>query len=162
MNHDATPLIDRLPPGLHRMWGFWAIALGALGVLLVFARIAWPLPDDTPTLAQQAGEMAGEIRRAAWRSFLGLETTPPPPEPPTLRDRFMELSIIAAPILGVAAVILAAVSAVRREDWHLTVYGGSLGLAAIVFQFLWILAVLILCVLLIVKVIENMGDIFSF
>ena len=156
-----TPLIDVLPTGLHRTWGFWAMVLGGLGVLLVFAQIAWPAPADSPTLAQQVGEMAGEIRRAAWRGFLGLDNTPPPPEPPTLRDRFMDVSIIAAPILGVIAVLLAAVSGVRREDWHLTVYGGCLGFAAILFQFVWILAALILCVILVVKVLENMGDIFG-
>lgn len=161
MEHSGTSLVDILPPKLHRNWGFWAIVTGAVAVLLVFAQFAWPMPADSPTLAQQVGEMAGEIRRAAWRSFLGLDNAPPPPVPPTFRERFIEASMIAAPVLGVMAVILAAISGIRREDWHFTVYGGCLGFAAIVFQFVWFLAALILGILLIVKVLENMGDIFG-
>ena len=70
MDQNSTPLANVLPPDLHRLWGFWAMVIGGLGVLLVFAPFAWPLPADTPSVAQQVGEMAGEIRKAAWRSFL--------------------------------------------------------------------------------------------
>ena len=41
-------------------------------------------------------------------------------------------------------------------------YGTCLGVSAIVFQFVWWLALLVAGILLIVAIIENMSDIFSF
>jgi hypothetical protein len=68
---------------------------------------------------------------------------------------------IIGPILGLVAVMLSLISGVLRENWRYPAYGVSLGSTAIVFQYLWWLALLICGVLLLVAIIENIGDIFS-
>ncbi len=62
------------------------------------------------------------------------------------------------PILGVVAVVLGMVAALRREGWRLSAYGAALGGAAIVFQLFWWVALLICGVVLLVAIIENLGS----
>lgn len=141
-----------------RQWGFWAVVAGAIALVLVFAQIAGPAFDPKPSVASQIGEIAGEIRRSAWRSFFGLPNPAPEAAAPSLWNHVA----IAAPILGVVAVVLSVISGILRENWRYPVYGTSLGVAAIVFQYFWWLALLVAGVVLLVAIIENMGDIFGF
>jgi hypothetical protein len=141
-----------------RKAGFWAVLLGAIAVVLVFAQIAGPTLEPKPSAATQIGEIAGEIKRSAWRSFLGL----PKPPPEAKAVPIWGYLAFAAPIFGVAAICLSLVSGVMRENWRYPVYGASLGAAAIVFHYLWWMALLVACVILLVSIIENIGDIFSF
>ena len=62
---------------------------------------------------------------------------------------------------GIVAILLALISAVCREHWRVPVYAAGLGSAAVLFQFFWLLAVLIAGVILLVAIIENIGDIFG-
>lgn len=55
--------------------------------------------------------------------------------------------------------MLSIVSAIRRENWRLPVYGATLGIGAIVVQFVRWLALLFCGVLLLVAIIEDIGDI---
>ena len=129
---------------------------GALALCLVLVQIVGPTLEPQPSAAAQIGEIAGEIRRSAWRSFLGL----PAPEPePVPSSNYLAL---AGPILGILAIVLSVISGVLRENWRYPAYGAGLGVAAIVFQYFWLLAVLVAGVLLLVAIIENIGDIFSF
>ena len=139
-------------------WGFWAVLTGALALVLVFVQIVGPTFEPQPSAASQIGDIAGEIKRSAWRSFLGL----PKPEPVVASVSLWNYVAIAAPVLGVIAIILSIVSGVLRENWRYPVYGTSFGVAAIVFHFLWWVAILVACVVLLVTIIENIGDIFSF
>ncbi|MBD3625525.1 MAG: hypothetical protein HUJ24_09135 [Rhodobacteraceae bacterium] len=141
-----------------RNWGAWAVLTGALALALVFAQMVGPSLQPGPSAATQIGEIAGEIKRSAWRSFFGLGNPKPEPEPVAIWTYFG----LAGPILGVIAVILSLVSGVLRENWRYSVYGASLGAAAIMFQFVWYIALLIAGVLLLVAIIENIGEIFSF
>lgn len=145
-------------PILFRRIGFWAVLSGAAALVLVFVQIAGPSLEPSPSVATQVGEMAGEIKRAAWRSFFGLPQPEPEPQAVPVRNYLA----LAAPILGVVAVVLSLVSAIARENWRFPVYGTSLGAAAIVFHYFWWVALLIAGVVLLVAILENLGDIFSF
>ena len=154
--HTSTPL--GASPIPFRRVGFWAVALGALGVALVFLQITGPSLTPEPSAGSQIGEIAGEIKRAAWRTFLGL----PKPEPEVQPMSIWPYLGIAAPVLGIVALMLSLVSGLKRENWRYAAYGTCLGASAIFFQFFWMLAVLVAAVALLVAIIENIGDIFSF
>lgn len=151
------PVTDTLPSPFTQ-WGFWAVVLGAIALVLVFVQIAGPMMEPKPSAGQQIGEIAGEIKRSAWRTFFGLskETAEPEPVSP------MVYLGLAAPILGVLAIVLSVISGVLRENRRYMVYGTGLGATAIVFHFFWWVAVLLVGVLLLIYILENIGDIFSF
>lgn len=150
-----APLSD---PSPFRKVGVWAILTGALALVLVFAQIVGPSLEPHPSAATQVGEMAGQIKRAAWRTFLGL----PKPEPEVVSASIWDYFALAAPILGVLSILLAVVSGLKREHWRLPTYATGLAVGAIVFQYFWWMALLIAGVVVLVAVIENIGDIFSF
>ncbi|MEL6599481.1 MAG: hypothetical protein AAGK98_19375 [Pseudomonadota bacterium] len=146
-----------MEPSLLRYWGFWAMASGGMALLLVFAQIVAPSFEPAPSIGTQIGEIAGDIRRAAWQSFLGRPTAEP--EPAT--TSFWVYFAIAAPIFGVLALILSAISALMRENWRFAAYGAGMAVCAIIFQFVWWLAVFIAAALLLITIVENVGDIFG-
>lgn len=139
-------------------WGFWALLFGAASLILVFAQFALPAFEAKPSVGTQIGEIAGEIKRSAWRSFLGL----PKPEPEAVATPLWMYFAMVAPVLGIIAICLSVVSAVLRENWRYSVYATSFGVAAIVFQMFWWVALLVAGVVLLVSIIENMDSIFSF
>ena len=141
-----------------RKWGVWAVLVGAVALILVFIQIIGPTFEPKPSAATQIGEIAGEIKRSAWRTFLGLPTDKEQVETPSVWNYLA----IAAPILGIVAIVLSLISGVLRENWRYAAYGVGLGGATIVFQYLWWLVLVIAGVLLLVAIIENIGDIFSF
>ncbi|MEX0343480.1 MAG: hypothetical protein AB3N20_01060 [Rhizobiaceae bacterium] len=156
-----TEEADILPSGSRspfRSAGFWAVLLGAVAVIMVFAQMVGPTFESKPSAASQIGEIAGEIKRSAWRTFLGL----PKPEQAEQTLSVWNYLAIAAPVLGVIALLLSLISGVMRENWRYSAYGASLGAAAILFQYFWWIALLVAGVVLLVTIIENIGDIFSF
>lgn len=140
----------------YRTVGFWAVISGALALVIAFFHIFGPSLQPSPSVGEQIGEIAGDIRRSAWRSFLGLKAPEPEPVPTT------NYLFIVVPVLGAIAIVLAVISAAKGEHRRYVVYGTALGIGAIVFQFFWWVAVLIAGVVLLVAIIENIGDIFSF
>lgn len=147
--------IDESP---FRRWGFWGVILGAAALILVFIQIFGPMLDPAPSAGAQIGEIAGDIKRAAWRSFFGLAPDAPEPQ----EAPFSIYLAMAAPIIGVIAVVLSLISGVMRENWRYAAYGTGLGASAILFHFFWWVALLFAAVLIIVAIIENIGEIFSF
>jgi hypothetical protein len=145
-------------PVILRQWGFWAVIAGAAALILVFAQIVGPSFEAKPSTAVQIGEIAGEIKRSAWRSFFGLANEAPAPAPVSVWSYVS----FAAPILGIIAIVLSLVSGILRENRRFSVYGTGMGIAAIVFHFFWWVALLIAGVVLLIAIIENIGDIFSF
>ena len=139
-------------------WGFWAVLSGVVSVVMVFAFIGGPSLEPAPSVGSQIGEIAGEIKRSAWRSFFGLAPETPKVVEPSLWDRIGFI----APLIGGLAILLSVISLVRRENWRLAAYGTGLGVGAITFHFFWWVALLICGTLLLVAIIENIGDIFSF
>ncbi len=141
-----------------RRWGFWGVICGAIALVLVFIQIFGPMMEPKPSLGTQVGEIAGEIKRSAWRTFLGLGKEAAKPEPVSVMNYFA----LAAPILGVVAIVLSLVSGVLRENWRYPLYATGLGTTAIVFHFFWWMALLLIGALILIAIIENIGDIFSF
>lgn len=143
---------------LARCWGFWAVLTGALALVLVLMQIVGPSFEVKPSAATQIGEIAGEIKRSAWRSFLGL----PKPELTPAPVSAWTYVAVAAPVLSVIAILLSIVSGMLGENRRYAVYGTGFGVAAIVFHFIWWLALLVVGLVLLVSILENIGDIFSF
>ncbi len=143
-----------------RRWGFWSVLLGGVGLILTFYHIFGISNEPTPSAGQQIGEIAGEIRRAAWRSFLGLGPESAEPVAPEPRD-FRDLAGFAAPVLGVIALVLALISGLRRENWRYATYGAGLGVASILFVYIWWMALLFVGAMLLIAILENIGDIFG-
>lgn len=141
-----------------RTWGFWAVLFGAASLILVFFQIFGPMLEPQPSVGTQIGEIAGDIKRSAWRSFFGLSNEPAAPQPVSM----VVYLALAAPVLGVIAIVLSLISGVLRENRRYAIYGTGLGATAILFHFFWWVALLVAAVLLLVAIIENIGDIFSF
>jgi hypothetical protein len=146
-----------LAPHPFYTFGLWAVLAGGLGLIIVFVHIAYPSLQPAPSVGSQIGEIAGDIGRSAWFSLRGLEDPKPVEEE---ANYWMYLAIIG-PALGVVALVLSLISGLRRENWHYPAYGAGLGVAAITFQFFWLIVALIGGVLLLIAIIENIGDIFS-
>jgi len=142
---------------LHRKWGFWGVLAGAVGLLIVFYQIAATMAEPAASIGTQIGEIAGDMRRAAWDRFTGAEPAAPEPVEPSL----MPYLLFLGPAFGVVAILLSLVSAVRREHWRFPVYALGLGSAAVLTQFLFVVAVLIMGTMLLIAIIENIGDIFG-
>ncbi len=138
-------------------FGLWAVLTGGLALIAVFVHMTAPMMEPSPSAASQIGEIAGEIRRSAWASFLG-EPDPAPVDEPSAWWLYLA---VVGPALGVVALLLSLVSGLKRENWRYPAYGAGLGTAAIIFQFVWMVAVLIAGVVLLVAIIENIGDIFG-
>jgi hypothetical protein len=147
-----------MPPNVFRTWGLWAVVTGTLALILVFAQIFGPTLEPTASVGTQIGEIAGDMRRAAWRSFFGLAQ----PEPEIVPVTYKDWLPLAAPVLGGIAIILSVISGVRGENRRFATYGTGLAVSAITFHFFWWVAVLIVGAMLLISIIENIGDIFSF
>ena len=152
--HTPSPV----PPHIFKLWGVCAVVIGALALIVVLVQIFGPSTSPEPSVATSIGEIAGEIKRSAWRSFFGLAQPEPEVVPTTLKDWLP----LAGPALGIVAVLLSLVSGLKHENWRLPAYGAGLGASAIVFYTLWWVALLVLGAMILVAIIENIGDIFSF
>lgn len=143
-----------------RSWGLWAVTLGAVSLILVFIHITQPFAEPAPPVGTQIGEIAGDMTRSAWRSFFGLEPEVAVAEPQSIT--LNDILSVVAPVLGVAAIVLAVISGVMRENWRYAVYGTGLGASAVLFFYLWWVALLFCGVLLLIAIIENLGSFFTF
>lgn len=157
--HIVTEYSAQRDPDFPHHWGLWAIIFGAVSMGLVFVQIAIVMNQETASIGEQIGQIAGDIKRSAWQSLRGIA---PEPEPVPYSQRVFEVLFVATPFIAGTGMILAAVSLLKKEDWHFGFYGMSFGIGAIVFQFVWWMAILILGMLLLTKIVENIGDIFSF
>ena len=136
-------------------WGHLAIGAGALALALAMLHVFGGPFAPQSSAATTVGEIAGEMRAAALRALNGEPQPAPVPRGWDI-DRVL---MLAAPLLGVVAVVLSIISALRREGWRTAGYGAALGVGAIVFQMVWWIAALIAGTLLLVAIIENIGDI---
>ncbi|MDG4647050.1 hypothetical protein P6F26_01210 [Roseibacterium sp. SDUM158017] len=152
-----APIIGDPAPHPFYTFGLWAVITGGLGLIAVFTHMAGPWLEPSPSAASQIGEIAGEIRRSAWASLFG----GPEPAPVEETVEWWIYLAVVGPTLGVMALVLSLISGVRRENWHYPAYGTALGASAILLQFVWIVAMMIMGVILLVAIIENIGDIFG-
>ncbi|MFP7675372.1 hypothetical protein ACG74X_18645 [Marivita sp. S0852] len=133
---------------------------GGLALFFVMYQMAAPMLNPAPSVGDQIGTIAGDIKRSAWRAFLGMAE--PQPEPVSRATYSTAILGFVAPALGVIAVFLSIISAINKENRRYMQYGTSMGAAAIAMHFVWWLALLIVGAMILVAIIENIGDIFSF
>lgn len=136
-----------------------SIGLGAIGLfialLVVYAGPFAPQQDVGTTV----GEIAGNMRAAAWRSFFGLEQ----PET-TIVQRAWDIDRIlmtVAPAAGILGVIMAITAYVRQEPKRIATYGMALSVCAIFVQVLLIVVMIIAGVMLLIGIMQNMDSIFG-
>jgi len=137
-----------------------AIGFGATGLLIallvLYAGPFAPQQDVGTTI----GEMAGEIRAAAWRSFLGLDQ----PEA-TITQRAWDIDRVlmtAAPVAGVLGLVMAITAYVRREPARVATCGMALSACAIFVQVLLIVVMVVAGIMLLIGILRNMDSIFGF
>lgn len=138
-------------------WGYLSVGAGALALALSMLVIFGGPFTPQPTVGTAIGDIAGDIVKSAWRTVRDVEQPPPVARGWDI-DRVL---MVAAPLVGVLAVLLSVVSAVLREPWRLPTYGATLGGAAIVFHFVWWIALLVCGVILLMSIIENIGSFFD-
>ena len=136
-----------------------SIALGAIGLLVallvVYAGPFAPQPDIGTTI----GEIAGNMRAAAWRSFFGLEQ----PDS-TVVQRAWDIDRIlmtAAPVAGVLGIVMAIIGYIRKEPKRIAGYGIAMSIAAIFVQVVLIIVFIIAGVMLLIGIMQNMDSIFG-
>ena len=136
-----------------------SIVLGGLGLfvalLVVYAGPFAPQQDVGTTM----GEIAGDIRAAAWRSFLGLDQ---PDAKVTQRawdiDRVL---MTAAPAAGVLGVVMAIIAYIKREPARVATYGMALSACALFVQVFLIGLMIVAGITLLASIIRNMDSIFG-
>jgi hypothetical protein len=140
-------------------FSFAAIGLGGTGLfialLVVYAGPFAPQPD----VGTAIGEIAGNMRAAAWRAFLGLEQ----PES-TIVQRGWDIDRIlmtAAPATGVLGVVMAITAYIRREPRRVASYGMALSVCAIFVQVLLVILMIVAGIMLLISIIQNMDSIFG-
>jgi len=142
---------DQIPDLRNHAWGIASIGFGALALALsVIVIFAGPFAPQQ-TVGTTIGQIIGEISVSAMNTVRG-EGPPPPEARPWDIDRVL---VVAGPLLAVLGFIAAVVSAFHKDPWRLPTYGVVLGVAAIVMQFLWWMALLFAGVILLVSIIEN-------
>ncbi|MGD1869856.1 MAG: hypothetical protein ACFB0F_10180 [Neomegalonema sp.] len=147
----STPL----PAFNKHSWGYLALIAGALSLSVAVLHVFGGPFAPQASIGTTIGEIAADIRASAMRSINGQAQPAPAPQNWDI-DRIL---LVAAPILGVFAIVSAIISSIKRDPWRLVAYGATLGVAAIVLQFLFLLAMMIAGVCLLLAIIENFGEI---
>ena len=136
-----------------------AVALGGIGLfialLVVFAGPFAPQQDIGTTM----GEIAGNMRAAAWRSFFGLEQ----PEA-TIVQRAWDIErilMVAAPAAGVLGIITAVFAYVRNEPRRIAGYGLAISVCAVFVQVFLAVVMIVAGVMLLIGIMQNMDSIFG-
>ena len=148
---------QRFPAARQHPWGYGAILLGALALSIALLNIIGGPFSPAPTIGEQIGEIAADIRASALRELSGAEAPPETAQGWDI-DRIM---LVAAPLTGVAAVLTAIISVLGGDPHRLPLYGAALGASAIVIQFVWWAVMIIAAAIIIAAVIENIGGIFG-
>jgi len=130
-------------------------ALGIASLLLALFHFgAGPL-EPRPTIGQSIGEIAADIRQSAIKGLKG-EAPPPPRAAPWSLDRSLKTGIM---VLAGFAVALGALGYVLRENRRIAVSAVGLGATTIGFQvFTWVV-LLIAGVILVIAIMQNLGEI---
>ncbi|MEE4315695.1 MAG: hypothetical protein V2I74_01815 [Erythrobacter sp.] len=144
-----------------RKAGFSFAAIGLGGIGLFIALLVMYVGPFAPRqdVGTAIGEIAGNMRAAAWRALLGLEQ----PDS-TIVQRAWDIDRIlmtVAPAAGVLGVIMAIMGYIRREPKKIAYYGMALSVCAIFVQILFVVLMIVTGVILLVSIIENMDSIFG-
>lgn len=142
------------------VWGLAAFVFGALALVAVSLQVGnvFAEPETQQSTAEAIGQFAAEIRDSAQRALAG-EEPPAPPPPVETGPNLSELLVYIIPGLAVVAVILGAISLFQREAWRLPALGIGLGLGAVVMQYAFAMALMIIGGIILAAIINNIGDI---
>ena len=134
---------------------FIGVAFGACALLLVMAHF-WVGPfAPQQNISINIGELAGEIRQAATRALTGA----PQPEPQTAPWNIDDTLKLVATLLAGGAVILSIIGYVRHEARRPIIGALALGIGAILFQIATWAILLVVGVILLIGIMQNMGEI---
>jgi hypothetical protein len=134
----------------HR-WGAASVVFGAAALIVTSLVIfAGPFAPQQ-SVGTSIGQIIGEISLSAMKTVRG-EALPPPQAAVWDIDRIL---IVTGPALAVLGFITAIFAAFRDSKSRLPIYGATFGVAAIIIQFLWWLAIIIIGGLLLISIIEN-------
>ena len=146
---------QELPRLRNHPWGYGALLLGAVALFIAILNIFGGPFSSSPSIGQQIGEIAADIRASALRK-LSDEESPPVTARGWTIDRAL---LVAAPLIGVIALLCAIVSTFAGDPRKLALYGAAFGASAIVMQFVWWLVMVIAVAMIIVAIIENIDGI---
>lgn len=121
---------------------------GLIGVIVGFLALAaavlplWVLPVIFPPkpIERSVVETARDLRDRAIAVARG--TAQPAPRAETQIDHWYRILATFAVVLALAAIALAVVSFLRREDWRYAGTAAALGVGAVAFEF-WVIALIV-------------------
>ena len=143
-------------PAAPAKFGFFGFILGAISLVILVVQMSALLePEETKSAGTVIGEIAADIKQSAARAISG-EPAPVAPPPPT---SYGPMITIAALAMAGAAMISGGIALYRHEPTRLPLLAIGFGTSAIVMHFVFWLAVLICGVVLLVSIMNNLGDI---
>ncbi len=135
--------------------GFIA-ALAAL--IIVGLQISGTFDPPQQSAGATIGEIAAEIRQSARAALSGEER----PAPPTDTGLSMtQILTVAGTVLGALGAVVGAIGLFRQEPYPLSAMAIGFGVGAILMQYLFWMAMLICGAMVLVAIVNNIGDIFG-
>lgn len=140
-------------------FGFIGFVLGVIALLVIMVQLSslFEPVEPGPSAGQMIGEIAADIKQSAARALSG-EPAPPPPPAPVDYGRYI---VIAAMAIAAIAVVMGGVGLYQGEPHRLSYLAVGFGISAFVMQYFFWLAMLICGVVLLVSIMNNLGDIFD-
>ena len=137
--------------------GYFGFVVGALALLVVLVHFSVGPLSPQKSAAASIGEIAADVRTAAVNKLKGRSTEPAAPKAtPWTTDRIAKL---VAAILAGLAIFLGLASFIRREDWRPAAAAVGLGAGAMAFQALTWAVLMLVGALVLVAIIQNIGQI---
>ena len=138
--------------------GLIGFIFGTLAFICAAYLVSIQFAPSDQSIGSAIGQIAGDIKTAA-RAAISGEAEPAAPVAPN-----WDLTAILAfiiPALSTLAILLGGFSLFRKEPRQLPMWSIGLGISAVLFQFAFWLAMVICGTLLLMSVLNNIGDIFA-
>ncbi len=144
------------PPIRPAKFGLAGFFLGAISLVILVIQMSAIFEEPPAKSAGTViGEIAADIRLSASRALSGEPAPVAPPPPPS----YALMITIAALGMAGAAMALGGIALFRHEPTRLPTLAIGFGASAIVMHFVFWLALMICGIVLLVSIINNIGDI---
>lgn len=144
------------PPMRPAKFGLIGFFLGAISLVILVIEMSAIFEDPPAKSAGTViGEIAADIKQSAARALSG-EPAPVAPPPPS---NYGPMITVAALGMAGAAMVLGGIALYRHEPTRLPMLAVGFGVSAIVMHYVFWLAMLICAIVLLVSIINNLGDI---
>ena len=137
-------------------FGLIGFLLGVVALGIVVVQVSALFSEPEQSAAATIGEIAAEIRDSAKRALAGEPRPAPEPEP---AGSAMELMALVPYVLAGLAVMMGGVGLYRSEPKPLSFLAISFGVGAFVMYYAMWMAIMICGVVLLVAIIQNIGEI---